>query len=164
MHPARLVVAALALLAAAGCGPPPEAFCGLPSAVPAESEVGDGEGEALLDGNTFLGDASYGVGPNASLTVGLLDMGLVADTTGTSVVELVERGAFPVCVELGQRTDTTMAAIDNDGGLTTNETHGGALSILAAEGDILVGRFEVEVANGGTTRSYTDGVFRATKR
>jgi hypothetical protein len=149
------------LVLATGCGPTAEAFCDLDSTPPPESEVAAGEGKAQRDGADFAGDATYSTTANASLTIGLLDMLIAADTTGTSVIELVDRGAFPICVEFGGRDEDTMTAqlLEGDTQPTTG-SDAGRLSIVAAEGDTLVGRFEVDV--GGS--SFTDGVFRATKR
>ncbi len=148
---------------AAGCGPSAEAFCGLPSETPTLDAAPEGRALATVDGDAFDETATYSVGPGASFTTGDLDIILAGDTTGTAVDELIGRGAFPICVELGERSEKTMSANFVSDGSTTSADKTGALSILAAEGGVIVGRFEVELG-GAATHSVTDGVFRATKR
>jgi hypothetical protein len=159
---ALLASAALAPLAAA-CGPPAEAFCGLSSEPPTLEAAPEGRARATFDGDAFDEEATYSVGPAASFVAGVLTIDIVADTTGTKVDELIGRGAFPICVELGARSETTMAANYVSDGATTSADKTGALSILDADGDVIVGRFQVELG-GAATHSVTDGVFRATKR
>ena len=157
----RCVPVALLLAAAGiGCGPPAEAFCGLPSAVPTTDDVAEGVARAALDGADWEEPATYSVGPGASFVAGTLTIDFVADEAVAAVEELVGRGAFPVCLRLGARAEDTMSANLVDEGLVTSGTDAGAVTILDAEGDTLVGRFAIDFG----TRAFTDGVFRATKR
>lgn len=148
------------VLLGTACGPPAEAFCDLEQTLPPESDVPVGAAEWSQDGAAVEEEATYSVGPGASFVAGTLTIDLVADETGTSIEELVERGAFPVCVRIGARAEDTMSANLVDEGLVSDASHTGALSILAAEGDTLVGRFELELGD----HALTDGKFRATKR
>lgn len=155
---------ACACLLGTSCAEGAGDVCGLSSALP---EVDAGFGAATRsDGEDFNAQASWALGSNASLTVGTLDMIVAKDSTGSDFDTLLEDAAFPFCVPLGARSDTSGNATLNDSPVGVSDaSHTGGVAVLALEGDVLVGRFEVDLAlNGGGVLSLTDGVFRATQR
>jgi hypothetical protein len=166
-HPLRPVVVVLSLAALApalGCPVTPECG-GLSTEVP---DVGDGRGQAeRADGEPFDEDASWAPGSNASVTIGLLDMIVAKDATGTDLDTLLEDGALPICVPLADRSDSSGNAVYNESpGFVSDAAHTGNVFILEKDGDFLVGRFQVDLVNSGSaqTLSFDDGVFRARRR
>jgi hypothetical protein len=160
-----LSVALLApVVLAAGCPGFPAQFCDLSTATP---DVADGTGQATRsDGASFTGqDASWAPGSNGSVTVGLLDMITAKDQTGTDTEQLIADGAFPICVTLAERSDTSGSALFNDGGFASNADHTGNVVIIGEEGGFLLGRFQVDLADGSNANlSFTDGQFKARRR
>lgn len=144
-----------------GCPAELDAICGVPTTAP---DVPDGRGTAQQDGASFDEQASWSPGSNASITIGDLDMIVAVDETGTSFDQLLEDGALPFCVPLGERSEKSGSANLVSRGLVSDATHTGGVAVLAKEGDILVGRFAVDVAGGGETVSFTEGQFRAKRR
>lgn len=160
---------ALALLLAApialgACPNFPSEMCGITTAAP---EVADATGEATRsDSDDFTGqDASWAPGSSASLTIGLLDMIIVKDQTGTDTEDLIADAAFPICVKLAEQSETSGSALLNGGSFATDAGHTGAVVIVAEEGGFLAGRFEVDLVDGsGANLSFSDGAFKARRR
>jgi hypothetical protein len=159
--PAALAVFALSI----ACGPDGADVCGVSSVDPDDSEIADGMGEALLDGSAFSNMASWAPGPNSSLDIGTLSMIIAFDETGTQTTDLLERRAFPICVPLGERSDTSGSAA-YDGPYLTNATQNGGVALLGEEGGVLSGRFALDLVHNvdGSVISFTEGVFRAERR
>lgn len=152
------------LLVLSACPGFPGEMCEISTAAP---DVADGTGEATRsDGDAFSGqDASWAPGSSGSVTLGLLDMVIAKDQTGTDTEDLIADGAFPFCVTLAERSETSGSALLNGGSFQTNADHTGSVVISGEEGGFLLGRFEVDLADGsGTSLSFTDGQFKARRR
>lgn len=165
-RPRPLLVALLLVPLALACSPELEDACGLPAAVPTTDEVPDGYVRATLDGQPFEATGTWSDGPSASIDAdGPLSMIIAKDQTATSTIELVGRGAFPICVPLGERSDTSGNATW-DSSFVTDKDHTGMVAILGEDAGFLLGRFEVELvdANNGAVTKFEDGVFRAQRR
>jgi hypothetical protein len=160
---AVLAPLALVLTASTACQEDVTAICGLSTEAP---DVQEGRGSADRDdGDPFDEAADWKPGSGGSLTIGVLDFIIEKEESGSDTENLVEDGAFPICVRLGERGDKTGAANYIDGGYVTNASHTGAVAILSNDSDLLVGRFEVELANpGGDELAFTNGVFSARLR
>ena len=157
-----LLLPALLLLSA--CPVFPSEVCGISTAAP---DVGDGVGEATRsDGASFSDqDASWAPGSSASVTVGLLDMIIAKDQTGTDTEDLIADGAFPICVKLAERSETSGSALLNGGSFQSNADHTGAVVISDEEGGFLLGRFAVDLTDGsGANLSFSDGQCKARRR
>jgi hypothetical protein len=150
-------------LAGFGCGPADAGeACGLSGAVPTSEDVGDGQVKASRDGAAFsAANATWSVGPSASLNAGELTIVIVNDESGSNTEELIGRGAFPICINIGERSGSSGNAQLVGTAFVSDASHTGNLSILGNEGGQLSGRFEVELADGGATTRFTDGIFRA---
>lgn len=154
----------------AGCGPDGEEFCGLSAALPEESEVSDGNLRAdftTAEGSEedFNERGTWGPGPSASIEAGFLSLIVARDDTGSDVTELIERGAFPICIPLRDRSDTSGQANYVEGGFVTNNNATGNLSILERDGNNIVGRFEALLENTqGEALSFTSGAFNVPQR
>lgn len=160
----RLVLVLPCLLALTACPGFPGEMCGLSTAAP---DVTDGTGEATRsDGESFAAqDASWAPGSSGSVTVGLLDMIIAKDEQGTDTEQLIADGAFPICVKLAERSDTSGSALLNGGSFATDAAHTGYVVVSAEEGGFLWGRFEVDLQDGGGANlSFTDGSFKARRR
>jgi len=157
-----LAVAITALTAAC---PGPSNSCALSATPPGDGDVADGRGTATRsDGESFDEDGSWSA-TSISVTIGTLDMIATQDEVGSDVAELIESGAFPICVLMGERSETSGSANLVDGGFFSDATHTGGLLLLGREGTTLLGRFAFELVNGsGTTLSFTDGAFRVPQR
>lgn len=168
MHRLRLVVAtALLTLHLAACGPAdPVEVCGLPGAAPTADDVQNGFGEALRDGQAFREAGSWGAAPQASIDIGTLSLMIPFDETGTAVSDLIARRAFPICIPLGERSDTVGAGNLVEGAYITDAQRKGAVAILGEEGGFLQGRFELDLfsPSRGEETSFRDGVFRLERR
>lgn len=163
---ALLLVCLSPLALSLACGPGAEEVCGgLPAALPTADEVPDGTGSAQLDGAAFTGPASWAPGPNSSLDISTLSIIIAYDESGTETTDLIGRGAFPICVPVGERSPTVSAAT-YDGPYITNAEHTGMLAILDEQGGVLVGRFEIDLVenNTGDEITFSDGAFRAERR
>ncbi|MCP4504382.1 MAG: hypothetical protein GY822_31085 [Deltaproteobacteria bacterium] len=163
----RLIIAGctLALLVFSGCEGAAEDFCGMSGEIPSVDEVEPGRGTGMRDGEAFSEEGSWGPGPSSSVDVGVLSMIIVNDESGSETEELITRGAFPICVQLGQRSKDTGSANYVLGGFITDDSVGGSLTILGIEGSNLLGRFALDLQNGaGETLSITDGVFNLPER
>lgn len=155
-----LASCAFGLIALVGCDGAAENVCGMSGALPTEDEVAAGQGNGLRDGESFTEEGSWGPGPSSSVDVGVLSMIIVNDESGSETEELITRGAFPICIQLGERSEDSGSANYVLGGFITDDSTGGSLSILGIEGNNLLGRFEVDLKNGaGETLSITDGAF-----
>lgn len=148
-----------------GCGPSLDNACGISGGLPPEGAPADGTLDATLDGAAFSqGDATWSDDSNGSLVAGTLTMVIAVDETGTSVGELVGRRAFPICVPLGERSETSGQATF-DSAFVTSASSTGSLSILDEQAGVITGRFQVNLSSGGgETRAFSDGVFRARLR
>jgi hypothetical protein len=160
-----LALVALSSVAFLACSPDPGEVCGVSGVIPEESEVALGRGEAMQDGAAFSGGASWAPGPNSSLDIGTLSIIIGVDESGTATADLIERGAFPICVPVGERDINSGSAQLVGTALVSDASHTGGVAILAESGGVISGRFAVDLADtsGGTT-SFTDGVFRAERR
>lgn len=160
---AGLALLALVLSVSTACQEDVTEICGLSTEAP---DVQEGRGAADRDdGEAFDEPADWKPGSGGSLTLGVLDFIIEKEESGSDTESLVEDGAFPICVRLGERSEKTGAANYIDGGYVTNASHTGAVAILSNEDDLLVGRFEVELANpGGEELAFTNGVFSARLR
>jgi len=147
------------------CDGAPGDFCGASDQVPTEDEVAAGQGVATLDGDAFSSEGTWGAGPSASIDLGVLSMTIVNDETGAETEDLITRGAFPICVLLGNRSETSGSANYIQGGFVTSDDVGGSVSILDIQGSNILGRFNVDLQNGGgESMSFTDGVFNVPQR
>lgn len=153
----------LVLLGATACDGGVSEVCGLSTDLP---EVDPGFGAAARsDGQPFNTQASWAPGANASVTIGTLDMIVAKDESGSDFDTLVEDGALPFCVPLGERSPASGNAVLASPSGVTNAEQTGGVAILALEGDVLVGRFVVDLAlTRGGTLSFIDGIFRARRR
>lgn len=152
-----------ALVGASACPVFPSEVCGISTAAP---DVADGTGEATRsDGDDFTGqDASWAPGSSGSVTIGLLDMIIAKDETGTDTEQLIADGAFPICVRLAERSETRGSALLNGGAFQSNADHTGAVAIIDEQGGVLLGRFAVDLSDGSGNLSFTDGQFKASRR
>ena len=148
-----------------GCGPSLDNACGLSGGVPGDGAPAAGTLQASLDGSPFTqADATWSDDSNGSLVAGTLTIVIAVDETGTSVGELVGRRAFPICVPLGERSETSGQATF-DSAFVTSATSTGSLSILDEADGVITGRFQVDLTSGGgDARAFDDGVFRASLR
>ena len=79
--------------------------------------------------------------------------------------DLIEAAAFPICVPVGARSETSGAANLVGGGFVSDATHTGGVALLAKDGDTLLGRFAFDLANpAGDTLTFSDGAFRLPAR
>lgn len=163
-RPRSLVTAALALSAAAlaACTPPAATVCdGLDGTLPTTAEVAQGKVVATRGTDAFSESGSWSVGPNASLNGGLLSMIIARAEGGEDTSDLIDQGAFPICIQLGARDAQTGQASLAGSDHVTNDTHGGTLAILGRDGTTIIGRFAVDLVGGdGSVESFTDGAFR----
>jgi hypothetical protein len=157
-----VVFAAVALV---GCPAELTEVCDLPVELP---DVESGRGSATRsDGEAFDEDAFWSPGSNASVTIGLLSMVIAKDETGLDFDTLLADGALPICVPQGERSDTSGNSSYSDSpGFVTDAAHSGKVAVLSFDDDVLVGRFEVVVANpgSGATIEFTDGEFSAVRQ
>lgn len=167
MHRLRHLVPALLPLTLAACGPSdPVDVCGLSGVAPSADDVSNGFGAASRDGQAFREAGSWGAAPRASIDIGTLSLAVPFDETGTDVSDLIARRAFPICVRLGERSETVGAGNLVDGGYVTDSQRTGAVAILGEEGGFLLGRFELDLysPSRGDETSFRDGVFRLERR
>ena len=142
----------------------------MPAAVPDTDEVSEGNFVADFttpDGSeeAFSQRGSWGPGPSASIEAGVLSIIIARDESGVDVTDLIERGAFPICIPLRDRSETSGQANYVDGGFVTNDGATGNLTILAREGDHIVGRFEAIMENTqGGELSFSSCAFRIPQR
>jgi hypothetical protein len=150
--------------ACAGTDGTAEDFCDLPGDIPTTDDVGDGRGLAQKDGETFNEAGTYSTG-SMSVTIGLLDMTVDRTEEGDSVRTLFEDDAFPICVKVRDRSETSGQVNFVDGGFVTDASHTGSVSMLSLEDGILTGRFSFTLANtAGSEMTFEDGVFRVGAR
>ena len=168
MAPRALVLVVVLVLGlhAAGC---PKAFeCGGLSTDP-PGDVAQGKAKATRSDNAaFAVDATWGPGSNASIDMGGLDLTVAKDETGTDFDSLVADGAFPICVPLASRSDSSGVAnlLASPHAFISDATHTGDVAVLGLDGDFLQGRFKVDMvsSDGASTLSFTDGAFQARRR
>lgn len=148
----------------AGC-PAPSELCGLSTVAPTDDDVADGSGAATRsDGVAFEGPGTWSPS-SMSIVIETLDMIASADEAGSSVADLIEAAAFPICVPIRDRSETSGSAFLADGAFTSDADHRGGVAILGRDGDTLIGRFGFELVNPqGTTLTFSDGVFRVPSR
>lgn len=147
------------------CGPEVTDACGaLSGVVPSAADVAPGALLASLDQADFTASGTWGDGPNGSIDAGLLSLIIPRDESGTLVSELVGRGAFPICIPLGERSDKSGNAT-YDSTYVTDANHTGMVAILAEEEGHIVGRFEVNLRSGnGDMTAFENGRFRLPRR
>lgn len=163
-----LIVLVCLSWAPVACGPEaPADACGLSSAAPTEEEVVNGFLRATTDEGPFSEMGSWSSGSNGDITAGTLSMIIANDESGSSVSELVGRGAFPICVPLGERSPSSGNATF-DSRFVTDAARVGMVAILGEDGGMLFGRFEVELKDGSgvsaDTFAFRDGSFRLPAR
>jgi len=147
----------------AGCPEPATNVCDLSTELPSTDEVAEGRGRAdRSDGGEFNEAGSWL--PGSSIIIGTLSIDGTTDEAGLQVADLISAGTFPICQRLGARDDRTAAADFGGEDVRTDATHTGALSILGLEDNILIGRFQADLAGGGGDLSLTDGAFRLPRR
>ena len=169
MMKTHLPLLALALLTLTSCKDTPEVFCDLPTELPSVEDVPEGRLIAQRDGQDWSVTGSWGAGPATSIDVGgsgdALSIIIARDETGTPTDELLDAGALPVCVQIGDRSDSVGQANFLPGGFVSDATHSGTLSILEYAGDLLIGRFSFSLASpSGETMELTEGAFRLPQR
>lgn len=155
-------------LVAMGCGgESPADACGLSGTPPSEEEVVNGFLRAATDEGNFSEMGSWSSGSNGDITAGTLSMIIANDESASAVSELVGRGAFPICVPLGERSPSSGNAT-YDSRFVTDASHTGMVAILGEDAGMLFGRFEVELkdGSGGSTDTFAfrEGVFRLPAR
>jgi hypothetical protein len=161
---AILMSIALTSLLLSACGPGGADVCGLSGVVPTTADVLDGRARGSQDGTAFDIGGTWAPGPSGSIDIGTLSMVIAVDETGTDVGDLVGRRAFPICIPLGERSETSGNA-SWDGSYITDSSHTGAVAILDEDAGFLAGRFEVTLLeSGGAMTAFTDGVFRLPQR
>ena len=139
--------------------------CGLSTSLP---DVPSGTLRVTRDGNPYVVDSGLRgyrlINDRTDIEAGELTLAIGKDDQGRNVRELVDQGTFPICILLNDQSDgTTYAQVRATGvSFGTDSSHTGTVALLAKEGDVLVGRFELEaVENGGSgTTTLEDGVFR----
>ncbi len=142
-----------------GCPGPVAESCGQSTALP---NVDDGVGEATRsDGEAFREEGTWAPAPSSSIVLGTLTMTITNDETGGVVDDLIADGAFPICVPMAERSETSGQANLVDVGLVTDATHTGGLAILGKEGDTLIGRFSFDLTGD---LSFDDGAFSVPQR
>jgi len=160
------IVAAVVVVVAYASGCPKVVDCGGLSNDP--PTVDDGKGTATRsDGDAFNEQASWAPGTSASIDIGLLDMIIAKDETGSDFDTLTSDGAFPICIPLGEQSGTTGKANLLEGNsIVSDATHTGNVLVIALDGNFLVGRFNAELvsSDGASTIEFTDGAFKATRR
>jgi hypothetical protein len=145
--------------------PGPSEICGLPTTLPTDADVADGRGAAIRsDGVAFDEEGSWSAA-TLSITMGTLDIIATNDETGSSVGELIEAAAFPICVPIRDRSETSGSANLLGDGFVSDADHTGGVAILGREGDTLLGRFAFELGNpAGDSLTFSDGAFRLPTR
>ena len=162
-NPTRLLIFAT-LCSGAGilaCDGGDAEACGLSTAVP---EVADGRVTATVDGAAFDESGSYSP-TTGSFTAGLLDIIISKDENGDDTMALIADESFPICIQLGERSDTSGNANFVEGGFVTDADHTGSLVIAAVADEMIVGRFELTLGNSaGETKTFEDGAFKIPER
>ncbi len=128
-------------------------------------DVADGNLSAMRDGSTWLEPGSYRL-ENLDLTAGTLSIRAGVDENGDDTASLIADAAFPICVQIGERSETVGAANLVDGSFVSGPDHTGMVSLLGRTDDgILFGRLQFDLATPqGDETSFTDGVFRLGER
>jgi len=159
-----LPLLALPSLLCVAC-PAPSEICGQPTTLPTDADVADGRGAATRSDGSAFDEAGSWSTATLSITMGTLDIIATNDETGSSVAELIEAAAFPICVPMGARSETSGSANLLGDGFVTDADHTGGVAILGREGDTLLGRFAFELGNpAGDTLTFSDGAFRLPTR
>lgn len=154
--------------AAVGCEPAAEdSACGLSRTPPSAEEVMEGFVNATANGAPYTKSGSWSSGSNGDITAGTLSMIIANDETGSVVSELVGKGAFPICVPLGERSPSSGSAA-YESKFVTDASHTGMVAILGEDAGFLFGRFEVQLKDGSgnsaDTVAFTNGTFRIPAR
>jgi hypothetical protein len=155
-------VAVVALCSA--CPNQPSESCGQPTTLPTDDDVADGRGTATRSDGEAFDEAGTWNAQSLSITIGTLDMIVTDDEVGDDVADLIEAAAFPICIPIGERSETSGSANLVDGGFVSDASHTGGVAILGKDGDTLLGRFSFDLAAGATTLSFSDGAFRVPQR
>jgi hypothetical protein len=156
----------LALIAVGvGCTGPAGDACGLSGEVPTTDEIGSGQVAADQDGSPFTAAGTWRPPPGGSFTAGNLDVIMEKDEDGNDTADLIAEGTFPICVTIGERSETSGQANLVQGGFVSDGSNGGNFAILAEEDGEIVGRFAFTLANtSGETTTFSDGLFRVPQR
>jgi hypothetical protein len=151
--------------AAAGCTGPAGDACGLSGAVPSTDEIASGQVSADRDGSAFTASGTWRPPPGGSFTAGNLDVIMENDEEGNDTADLITEGTFPICVTIGDRSETSGQANLVEGGYVSDGSNGGTFAILAEEDGEIVGRFAFTLANtSGDTTTFSEGLFRVPQR
>jgi hypothetical protein len=161
LRSSTLILAMVLFGTLSACDDRPTEACGLDATPVAADAVRQGRGRATQsDGNVLDATASWAPSPSKSLTVGTLDMQLIADENGVAVEKLIADGAFPICVPLADRSATQGLANYAEKGIVTTAANTGKLVITDNTDGYLGGRFQI---NFGSLQ-ISDGIFRASRR
>ncbi|MFH1807204.1 MAG: hypothetical protein ABIJ09_00565 [Pseudomonadota bacterium] len=156
------MTAALAACGPASLGDP----CGLGTRLP---DLAAGHASYSRDGVVHQSDeGGYKLDFPHDLVMGRLTLNAKLDDEGQPVKARIESGSFPICVPLDDQGDGSGYALLEDGSVSFSTTaqHSGTLSLLALDGDLLLGRFAFDAVQnaGSTTIQITDGAFRLKPR
>jgi hypothetical protein len=146
--------------------PGPSEICGQPTTLPTDDDVADGRGAATRSDGAAFDEAGSWSTASLDIVVGTLTMTASVDETGSQVAELIEAAAFPICVPIGERSETSGSANHVGDNLISDATHTGGVAILDRDGDTLIGRFGFELVSpvSGETVTFSDGAFRLPTR
>ena len=164
MRVVSVVVVVAAVFTSAGCQQGAANVCDLSTELPSEEEVGLGRGRADRSDGGELNEPNSTWKPASAITIGTLTINGNTDEAGLDVDDLISAGTFPICQRLGARDERTASADLAAENVRTDATHTGSLSILGLEDDVLIGRFQVDLAGGGNELSLDNGAFRLTRR
>jgi len=116
----------------------------------------------------FPTETTYRLSFPHDIVTGELILNVMRDEGGQLVEDLVAAGSFPICVPLDGSADGSGYAFLEDGAVSyaTSATHTGRLSIVAREGQALIGRFAFDAQQnaGSVVIEVRAGVFSALPR
>ena len=161
-----ILMAALMSFASIACtgGDEYENFCEQTGGTPSSDEIASGRVTATQDGSTF-DEAGTWSATSGSLTGGLLDIIIQQDDSGERTADRIASGDFPICIMVGERSETSGQANLVQGGFVSNASNTGSLAIYAEENDEIVGRFSFSLENtSGEKTVFEDGLFRVGER
>ena len=159
----HLAISSIFCIACAG-GEEDEEFCQQLGGTPTADEIASGRVTATQDGSSFNETGSWSP-TSGSLTGGLLDIIIQKDDSGERTADRVDAGDFPICITIGERSDTVGQANLVEGGYVSDSSHTGSLAIYAEEDGEIVGRFSFTLANtSGDTTVFEEGLFRVSER
>lgn len=158
---------ALAFVAGLGlaCAPADPDACKMSGSLP---ELSLGQASYRVDGQQHTETGGYRLDFPADIVVSGLTLNIKNDSAGQAVKDRVTAGDFPICVPLDSADDGGGYALfeGSAASYSTDASHLGQLSILAQEGEALLGRFAFSaVQNGGSqVLEVSDGAFHLSPR